>query len=155
MVLDTVKRWTPFVHLAPERYIDTEYDWDDFDLEEWSRNEYEWESDPWYGLKDIARPPQETIERGSGDCDCYALVALSDRYAAGADGLGLGWLYRVSDPDPDPDAEGMDRVLQQLPQGHAIAYDDERVYSSGHITDESPEAFKERTGYDILIKRSI
>lgn len=156
MVLDTVKRWTPLLHVAPERFIDTEYDWEDFDLEEWSRDEYTWESDGWYGFKDIAKPAQETIATGRGDCDCYAVVALSDRYAADADGLGIGWLFRFSgDPSPDPDADPVERVVQRLPMGHAIAYDDERVYSSGHITEETPEEFKERTDYDILVRRDL
>lgn len=173
MAFDTVRRWTGLLYVDPERFIDPEYDWEDFDLEEWSENEYEWTSDDWYGFKDIAKPARETIETGRGDCDCYAVVAMNDRYHAGADGVGVGFLYHVPDR-PDIDISDTDDVKQRLQDaldgdirsllreipddldlGHAIAYDEDHVYSSGHITEETSEEFKEREGYDILLKREL
>lgn len=154
MDLGAVRRWTGVLYASPERFIDTTYDWDSFDLEEWSQEEYTWEPDEWYGFKDLAKPPAETIETGSGDCDCYAVVAMNARYHDDADGLGLGFLYRFP-PAPDSDAGFLEGLAKRLEVGHAIAYDDERVYSSGHITEETPEEFKEREGYSVLLRRDL
>jgi len=38
---------------------------------------------------------------------------------------------------------------------HAIAYDDERVYSSGEITEESVEEFNDREGYRFALRRPL
>jgi hypothetical protein len=38
---------------------------------------------------------------------------------------------------------------------HAIAYDDERVYSSGHITEESVEEYAERDGFAFTLRRPV
>lgn len=178
MVLDNVRQWSGILYLDPERFIDTEYDWEDFDLEEWSENEYRWESDDWYGFKDVAKPARETIETGRGDCDCYAVVAMNDRYHAEADTVGVGFLYHVPER-PDTDLPGLGRVKDRLTDGlgqgslrevvdeqleglmrvaelgHVIAYDEDKVYSSGNITEETPEEFKEREGYALLLKREL
>lgn len=134
-----LSRWTPFVYLFPDRYVDEQYDWESFDLERWSREEYTWEQDYWNGLKDVAQEPRETIETGAGDCEDYALVALSDRVAAGADGTGLGFLFTQEFP----------------PQGHVIAYDEDRIYSSGVIQEASVDEYHARSDYDVLLQRDV
>ncbi|MFC4360590.1 hypothetical protein ACFO0N_21810 [Halobium salinum] len=112
-----VPRWTPFVFLAPDRYVADGEFWAEFDFRTWSRRGYEWVSDPWNGFRDVAKRPRETLAEGRGDCEDYALVAASWARARGHEGVGLG--FCLESPYPWP--------------RHAIAYDDRFVYSSGRI----------------------
>lgn len=72
-----LQRWTPLTFLVPQRYVDRDEQWETFDLLKWSREEYEWTQDPWNGYRDFARRPRETRREGYGDCEDYALVAVS------------------------------------------------------------------------------
>lgn len=112
-----LRRWTPLTFLFPSRYVSRDPFWEDFDFEEWSHHGYEWTADPWNGLRDFARRPAETVSRGRGDCEDYALVAVSWAVAQGREGVGLAFCF--SPPYPWPT--------------HAIAFDDGRVYSSGEV----------------------
>lgn len=133
-------RWTPFAVLWPERYVSGDVDlWAAFDLEEWSRRGYEWVEDDWNGFLDFARRPHETLAAGRGDCEDYALVAASWALANGRPGVGLAVCWEWPYPWPR----------------HAIAYDDERVYSSGRITEESVDEYIERDGYQFCLRRPV
>jgi hypothetical protein len=111
------RRWTPLTFLAPARYVDRDPFWTDFDLHAWADDAYTWVPDPWNGLRDFARRPRATVEAGEGDCEDFALVALSWATANGRSGLGLGFCFEPRTPWPT----------------HAIAFDDVEVYSSGDI----------------------
>ncbi|MEF8842934.1 MAG: hypothetical protein V5A62_15130 [Haloarculaceae archaeon] len=133
-------RWTPFAVLWPERYVsDDEALWSELDIEEWSRRSYEWVEDDWNGFVDFAKRPHETLADGTGDCEDYALVAASWALANDRPGVGLAVCWEWPYPWPR----------------HAIAYDDERVYSSGHVTGESVEEFNEREGYRFALRRPV
>jgi hypothetical protein len=135
-----LSRWTPFAILWPERYVDDDVDlWSAFDIEAWSRRGYEWVEDDWNGFLDFARRPHETLASGTGDCEDYALVAASWALANDRPGVGLAVCWEWPYPWPR----------------HAIAYDDERVYSSGYITEESVEEFNEREGYLFALRRPV
>jgi hypothetical protein len=133
-------RWTPFAILWPERYVSDDEDlWSALDIEAWSRRGYEWVEDDWNGFLDFAKRPHETLADGAGDCEDYALVAASWALANDRPGVGLAVCWEWPYPWPR----------------HAIAYDDERVYSSGHVTEESVEAFTERDGYRFALRRPL
>ncbi|MEF8788941.1 MAG: hypothetical protein V5A61_02335 [Haloarculaceae archaeon] len=133
-------RWTPLAVLWPERYVSDDADlWSNLDIEAWSRQGYDWVEDDWNGLLDFARRPHETLASGRGDCEDYALVAASWALANDRPGVGLAVCWEWPYPWPR----------------HAIAYDDERVYSSGHITEESVEEYLERDGYRFALRRPV
>jgi len=133
-------RWTPFAVVWPERYVSDDEDlWSSLDIEDWSRREYEWIEDDWNGFLDFARRPHETLASGRGDCEDYALVAASWALANDRPGVGLAVCWEWPYPWPR----------------HAIAYDDERVYSSGHITEESVEEYAERDGFAFTLRRPV
>lgn len=137
-MLPFLPNWAPLLYAAPNRYIDTDYDWPDFDLEHWSTETFTWESDGWMGLRDTVQPPTQTIETGCGDCDDYALVALS--YLAYWDvSCNLAFLYNVGWP----------------PGGHVIAYTQTKTYSSGVIRRERAQDFKARSDYNVMLTRSV
>ncbi|MFB6310701.1 MAG: hypothetical protein ABEH64_05900, partial [Salinirussus sp.] len=73
--------------------------------------------DAWSGWRDFAARPRETVEPGHGDCEDYALVAVSWAIAHGRDGVGIAFCWNPPWPIPT----------------HVIAYDDHQVYSSGEI----------------------
>lgn len=132
-----LRRWTPFVFLAPGRYVDRDPSWATFDIEAWS-GEYDWTGDGWRGYRDFARTPRDTVAARRGDCEDYALVALAwlvanDRPAT------LAFCWRQPYPWPR----------------HVVATDGERVYSSGRITRESLDEYRERDGYDWLVRRPV
>lgn len=134
-----LRRWSPLTFVFPRRYVDRSEFWSDFDLEEWSRSSYEWVEDPWNGLLDFARRPAETISRGEGDCEDYALVALSWAVAHGRTGVGLAFCWGRRYPWPT----------------HAIAFDDERVYSSGDIFTGSVEEWIADSRYSFALERRL
>lgn len=135
----TVRRWTPLTYLAPARYVDRDDWWQSFDLEEWSQSEYDWTRDPWNGFLDFARYPRDCVETGHGDCEDYALVALS--WAAAHDREGLGIAFCWVPPYPWP--------------RHVIAFDDERVYSSGTIVETSVDDWVADSRYSFALKRCV
>ena len=136
----TLDRWTPFAVLWPDRYVSDDRDlWSAFDIEEWSRRGYDWVEDDWNGILDFAKRPNETLADGEGDCEDYALVAASWALANDRPGVGLAVCWEWPYPWPR----------------HAIAYDDERVYSSGHVTEESVDEFNEREGYRFALRRPL
>lgn len=132
-------RWTPLTMLAPDRYVDRRTDWTTFDFLGWSRDEYEWTRDEWEGYRDFAARPTECLERGYGDCEDYALVAVSWALANDRSGVGLGFCFELPIPWPT----------------HVVAFDDERVYSSGEVTTESVDAWLADSKYDRLLRRRV
>lgn len=134
-----VRRWTPFTFVAPDRYVDRDEWWTTFDLEAWSRSEYEWAQDPWNGVVDFARRPRDCVDAGRGDCEDYALVALSWAVAHDRDGVGIGFCWNLPYPWPR----------------HVIAFDDERVYSSGRIHEGSVDEWKADSKYSVVLRRRL
>jgi hypothetical protein len=132
-------RWTPLTMLAPGRYVDRETDWTAFDLPRWSRREYRWTADDWRGYRDFVARPTECIERGAGDCEDYALVAVSWALSRGRPGVGLGFCFERPLPWPT----------------HVVAYDDEQVYSSGELTPGTVEEWLRRSRYDHVLRRRV
>jgi hypothetical protein len=134
-----LRRWTPLTLLLPGRYVEYDERWESFDLLEWSRDDYEWTEDPWNGYRDFARTPRETLRSGRGDCEDYALVAISWAIARGRSGVGLGFCWEVPYPWPT----------------HVIAFDDERVYSSGVVSRESVDEWAANSHYDFVLRRRL
>lgn len=119
------------------RYLDTEYDWDSFDLRRWSDEEYTWRQDPWNGMRDFVQPPRETIRTGEGDCDDYALVAASWAAATDRDGLGMAVCGR---------GPGLH---------HMLAFDDEHTYSSGDVEAQTPGEYLDGSRYTWIYTRRV
>ncbi|OYR50817.1 hypothetical protein [Halorubrum sp. Ea8] len=115
------RRWTPFTFVVPARYVDRDDWWEEFDLEAWSRSEYDWTQDAWNALRDFARCPRGCVEAGRGDCEEYALVALS--WAIARDREGVGY-------DPE---RGMERLESSLEKAD-IEYESRSIEagSDGH-----------------------
>lgn len=133
------RRWTPFTFIAPSRYVNPDDRWESFDLEEWSRSDYDWTRDLWNGFRDFAQRPPDCVDTGRGDCEDYALVALSWAVANDRDGIGLGFCWDPPYPWPR----------------HVIAFDDERVYSSGTIHETSVEEWRIESRYSYVLKRRV
>lgn len=133
------QRWTPLTFLFPRRYVDRNRFWSKFDLEEWSQSAYEWTADPWNGFLDFAKHPADTVSQGEGDCEDYALVAVSWALAHGRDGVGFALCWEPSRPWPT----------------HVVAFDDKRVYSSGRITEMTVEDWITDSKYASALKRRI
>lgn len=131
--------WTPFTYLFPSRYVDTSETVASLDLESWSRTEYDWVSDAWNGFRDFAKPPAKTLVDEEGDCEDYALVAAS--WALANERSGVGIAFCIEKPKVWPT--------------HVIAFDDERVYSSGNINQESVDSWLEGSDYDYALRRRI
>jgi hypothetical protein len=134
-----LRRWTPLTALVPARYVDYDREWRDFDLRGWSSDEYEWTEDSWNGFRDFARRPADTVAEGRGDCEDYALVAAS--WAVGNDRPGVGIAFCWELPYPWPT--------------HVVAFDDERVYSSGNVVEASVSEWVETSRYDFAVRRRI
>ena len=134
-----LRRWTPFTFVVPGRYVDRGDRWDSFDIETWSESVYDWTQDPWNGVRDFAKEPRECVDAGRGDCEDYALVALSWAVAHDRDGVGLGFCWNLPYPWPR----------------HVIAFDDERVYSSGEISEESVDEWMADSTYTYVLKRRV
>lgn len=133
------RRWTPLTFLFPGLYVESGPFWEEFDLEDWADDEYEWIQDPWNGFLDIAKPPSRTVEDAEGDCEDFALVAVSWALANGRSAVGLGFCWESSRPWPT----------------HAIGYDEERVYSSGRITRTSVRDWRQESKYDLILRRRV
>lgn len=129
-------RWTFFLYLFPTHFIEGEYDWSSFSLKEWTREDYTYEADPRF--KDFVTPPSRVIEEGNGDCEDYATVAMNALYFGG-ESVSLAFLFTKSIP----------------PTGHVVAFTETHIYSSGTITEESIEAYVERSKYDFIFTRNI
>lgn len=134
-----LRQWTPLTFLAPGRYVDRDVDWQHFDLEEWSRATYEWTEDPWNGFRDFARPPATTLAEGHGDCEDYALVAASWALGTGREGVGIAFCWAWPYPWPR----------------HVIAFDADRVYSSGDVVRASVDEWVRDSRYDYALERRI
>lgn len=135
-----LSRWTPLTFAFPGRYVNRDPFWRDFDLEAWSSETYNWDRDEWSGWRDFAARPRETVERGHGDCEDYALVAVAWSIANGRESVGLAFCWDLPWPIPT----------------HVIAYDDDRVYSSGYIVPKTvDEWIAESDRYDFAIERPV
>lgn len=122
--------------LRPEKHLEPVPE--DFNIEMFNGMAYEWEPDPAFGLWDTAQTPTETIEKGTGDCDDYARLVASYLY------------YQTSLP---VEIYALGRV--GWPPGHIIVSDGVRIFSSGEITRESVEEFKERKGYTASFRSKV
>lgn len=132
-----IRRWTPLSFLWTERYLDpAALDGVEF---EWWTTDYEWERDEWNGYMDLAQPVTTTLETERGDCEDYALVALSHAVNVGRDEAGLAVAFRGLTPR------------------HVIAYDETAVYSSGAILrGEDPVSYlHDRDDYDYLLLNEV
>ncbi len=134
-----VRRWTPLTFLAPRRFLaDTPFG-EDQEFQMWARDEYEWTQDPWNGFRDFAQRPADTIETGRGDCEDFALVAISWAVQHDRPGVGLAFCWEWPRPWPT----------------HVIAFDAEYVYSSGSVTKESVPEWLDDSRYDYVLKRRV
>lgn len=106
---------------------------------EWSDADYEWTQDPWNGISDFAQRPRETVESGQGDCEDYALVAVAWAAANDRGEIGLAFCWEWPYPWPR----------------HVIAYDEERVYSSGSISFKSVDEWIKDSKYDFEVRRHV
>jgi hypothetical protein len=131
-------RWTPLVAAQPQWYVGRGDRWGAFDFEAWS-DRYEWSEDEWNGWFDVASPPDETVAAATGDCEDYALVAASWALARGRTPVGLGFCFTSRLPVPR----------------HAVAYDRDRVYSSGDYREESLDDYLDRTEYAWALRRRL
>ncbi len=132
-------RWTPLTFLFPRLYVDRGDFWTDFDIETWSHETYDWDQDEWSGWRDFAAAPRETVRRGHGDCEDYALVAVAWAVARDRHGVGIAFCWDFPWPFPT----------------HVIAYDDEHVYSSGRITAEGVDEWVENSTYSFALRRPV
>jgi hypothetical protein len=137
-LLSAATRWTPFVFTWPRRYVGRGDRWATFDFDGWSTT-YEWSEDEWNGWLDVARRPDDTITERTGDCEDYALVAASWALAQGRTPVGLGFCFPSRAPVPR----------------HVVAYDRDRVYSSGEIREESLDDYLDRTEYTWALRRRL
>lgn len=138
--MPTLKRWTPLTFISPSHYVDTDEFWSSFDLEDWSQSKYQWTQDSWNGLRDFAQLPRETVRMGRGDCEDYALVAISWAKANHRDRVGLAFCWEWPYPWPT----------------HVIAFDNERVYSSGRIFTKSVREWTDDSErYGFALKRRV
>lgn len=120
--------------LFPRRYVDTDLHWDYFDFREWH---YTWREDPWNGLLDTLQPPFATIHLGRGDCEDYAFAVASYLLWIGKNPVGIAVAGR------------------RLFDLHVVAYDDEHVYSSGRVTEESVDEWLDNSEYNWVIRRPL
>lgn len=134
-----IRRWTPLTFVAPRRYLEAVPFETDHEFRTWASDHYEWTQDPWNGLRDFAKRPADTIETGRGDCEDFALVALSWAVSDERPSVGIGFCWAWPTPWPT----------------HAIAFDDESVYSSGSITEESVDEWLDGSQYDYVLKRRV
>lgn len=134
-----LRRWTPFTFLFPTKYVETGPYWETFDFETWACNDYEWVEDPWNGFRDFAKRPTETVDLGRGDCEDFALVALSWALSTGRQNVGLGICWQATRPWPT----------------HVIAFDAEAVYSSGNISHETVNEWLEDSKYRFVLRRRV
>lgn len=130
--------WTPLILACPRWGIDTDYDWRSVDLHAWS-DRYSWEQDAWGGLFDLAADPPKTYHSEAGDCEDFALVCASVLEAHGRP-WGLAGMWSTA-------------LRPEGARGHVVAFDEDRVYSSGHIVEEKVQETVERLGYDFHITR--
>ena len=139
MVFDKLRRLSLLILLIPRQFVRTDGSLVDFDFEAWSSSEYRWDQDAWSGLHDFAQEVEETLERGHGDCEDYAVVAASWALQNGREDVGLAlcweWPYPWS--------------------RHVIAYDADRVYSSGTIFQGSVDEWVDQSRYFYALERPV
>jgi len=133
------RRWTPLTYVAPGRFVDRDPFWADFDLEDWAAAEYQWNQDRWNGFADFARRPRRTVSAGTGDCEDFALVAVSWAVANGREDVGIAFCWKPPYPWPS----------------HVIAFDAERVYSSGDVDRTSVDAWVDESDYVFTLRRRV
>ncbi|WP_435124977.1 hypothetical protein [Halobaculum sp. D14] len=133
-------RLAPAFLTAPSSFIDRSVDWGSFDFLRWSTETYEYDPDDWNGLKNTVRPVEQVIRSGRGDCEDYALVALSWLHATvDAGDVGLAVLYTREVP----------------PTGHVIAFGPERTFSSGVVCDGTLEQYLRGSRYDVMFTNTL
>lgn len=134
-----IRRWTPLTFLAPRRYLEAVPFEQESEFRTWAREQYDWTEDPWNGFLDFAARPTETVEAGRGDCEDFALVAVSWAIEQGRPGVGLGFCWESTRPWPT----------------HVIAFDEEYVYSSGTIVEASVDGWLEGSKYSYVLRRKV
>jgi hypothetical protein len=132
--------WGPFLFLRPEEYVDPEAI-GELDMVTWSDDYYDYKRDRgWWIFGDWIQEPKETILRGKGDCEDYAIVAASWNLREGKD-VWFGWMWEgVWPPYPT----------------HVIAFTDRSVFSSGRIFwDTDVSEYIEMTKYTHYVSRKV
>lgn len=128
-----IRNWSGWLYLFPHRVVRPESIPDDFDLAQWSKYDYDWKNDPFFGLKDVIKPVDETIESGEGDCDDYAAVVASVLSKRGEEfTVHVCWRW-------------------WRPLFHMFVTDGDVIYSSGQIVDKSVDEYVAESVYDEVI----
>lgn len=138
-ILRKAKRWTPLVAINPKHFCSTSPRIEQLDIERWSEEEYAWHVDGWKGMRDWAKPPEQTIEEGVGDCEDYALVAASWELVHSNRPLYIAYMFDSWYPYPR----------------HMVCQANDLIYSSGSITKETIEEYTVRSEYDTFFRRRI
>lgn len=107
------------------------------DLEEFE-GRWDYEKDPWKGRIDVAYNPKSVLESAEGDCDDYARMCSSLLYYHTEKPISL-----YAFPGTDDEA------------GHMIAYDGEKIYSSGSVFEKDIEEYFDENGWEYGFRRSI
>lgn len=134
-----IRRLTLWLYIFPCWFVD-DIDVDDWSLVDWSEGVYQWKDDPWNGYKDVVQPAAVTKRTGTGDCDDYAALVISYLIQTTDDELSLVFMFSPLEA-----------------RGHVIVYDEtaQITFSSGNITGESLESYKERSSYRWFFERSV
>lgn len=114
----TLRRLSLWFALFPRRFIDPS-GWDEFDLQEWSEDVWEYEPDGPFIWHDTVTPPEDTVVSGRGDCDDYALVAAH-------------WALANERPYVGVATMGPFKMGVPVPR-HMVAFDLALTYSSGDV----------------------
>lgn len=141
MVVPTVKYLT-----TPKRYLDH----GDFDLHEFS-HEYQYATDPLWGLWDIAQDVDYTLEKGEGDCVDWTRMSVA-------------WLWHNTHR-PISIYLLVNRFvtwngLQRWPistdtPGHVIVWDGRNVYSNGNILQMDIEDYMDNPRRFVGFRRRV
>lgn len=133
--------WGPFLFLFPQSYINPQRT-TDIVLPRWSVDDYTYNSDEgWWLFGDWIQTPNDTIERGTGDCEDYAIIAASWAIENNVGNPRLAWLWEGWWP-PYPK--------------HVVAYTDDIVFTSGDILDNTTiDEYVEQTDYTHYVSRSL
>lgn len=131
-----IKRATILFFLFPSLFTEEKSKWADFNLANWSREQYQWKQDPWNGFLDYVSKPQNVIDGGGGDCDDYALLAsscLKSRHEEVQIAFCWNWKFNM----------------------HMVAFTEQEVYSSGSIIQKQIGDYISESEYTNYITREI
>lgn len=129
---------TPLLYVAPHRVLTPDRDWERFHLRGFSHT-FTWEQDPLGGFLDTVQPVAETIDRETGDCEDYAVLAAS---------------YLLSETDADVRLAFLWKGLAPT-KGHTVVATDDTVYSSGAIYDKTLAEYEAASPYTRSVVRRL